>query len=67
MCIYVYTCIYIYTLYVYTYLHIYIYTYYLKQSGLPVDQWGKMASDRNKWRKLIHESIESCSTALTNV
>ena len=33
--------------------------YYLKQSGLPVDQWEKMASDRSKWRKLIHESIES--------
>ena len=33
--------------------------YSLKQSGLPVDQWKKMASDRSKWRKLIHESIES--------
>ena len=33
--------------------------YYLKQSGLPVDQWEKMASDRSKWWKLIHESIES--------
>ena len=33
--------------------------YYLKQSGLPVNQWEKMASDRSKWRKLIHESIES--------
>ena len=33
--------------------------YYLKQSGLPVDQWEKMASDRSKWQKLIHESIES--------
>ena len=33
--------------------------YYLKQSGLSVDQWEKMASDRNKWRKLLHESIES--------
>ena len=33
--------------------------YYLKQSGLPVEQWEKMASDRSKWRKLIHESIES--------
>ena len=33
--------------------------YYLKQSGLLVDQWEKMASDRSKWRKLIHESIES--------
>ena len=33
--------------------------YYLKQSGLPVDQWEKMASDRSKWRKLIHESVES--------
>ena len=30
--------------------------YYLKQSGLSVDQWEKMASDRSKWRKLIHES-----------
>ena len=51
-------------------LHIYIYIYkkkrfkdtikyYLKQSGLSVDQWEKMASDRSKWRKLIHESIES--------
>ena len=28
--------------------------YYLKQSELPVDQWEKMASDRSKWRKLIH-------------
>ena len=33
--------------------------YYLKQSGLSVDQWEEMASDRSKWRKLIHESIES--------
>ena len=33
--------------------------YYLKQSGLPVDQWENMASDRSKWRKLIHESIEA--------
>ena len=33
--------------------------YYLKQSGLSVDQWDKMASDRSKWQKLIHESIES--------
>ena len=33
--------------------------YYLKQSGLPVDQWEKMASDRSNWRKLIHKSIES--------
>ena len=33
--------------------------YYLKQSGLPVDQWEKMASVRSKWQKLIHESIES--------
>ena len=33
--------------------------YYLKQSGPPVDQWEKMASDRSKWRKLVHESIES--------
>ena len=33
--------------------------YYLKQSGLPEDQWEKMASDRSKWRKLIHERIES--------
>ena len=33
--------------------------YYLKQSGLPVDQWEKMTSDRSKWQKLIHESIES--------
>ena len=33
--------------------------YYVKLSGLPVDQWGKMVSDRSKWRKLIHESIES--------
>ena len=33
--------------------------YYLKQSRLPMDQWEKMASDRSKWRKLIHESIES--------
>ena len=33
--------------------------YYLKQSGLPVDQWEKMASNRSKWGKLIHESIES--------
>ena len=32
---------------------------YLKQSELPVDQWEKMASDRSKWRKLIHECIES--------
>ena len=24
-----------------------------------MDQWEKMASDRSKWRKLIHESIES--------
>ena len=33
--------------------------YYLKQSGLPMDQWEKVGSDRSKWRKLIHESIES--------
>ena len=33
--------------------------YYLKKSGLPVDQWEKMASDRSKWWKLIHKSIES--------
>ena len=33
--------------------------YYLKQSGLPVDQWEKMASDRSKWWKLIQETIES--------
>ena len=33
--------------------------YYLKQSGLPVEQWEKMATDRSKWQKLIHESIES--------
>ena len=33
--------------------------HYLKQSGLLVNQWLKMASDRSKWRKLIHESIES--------
>ena len=33
--------------------------YYLKQSGLPVDQWEKMASDRNKWQSVIHESVES--------
>ena len=33
--------------------------YQLKQSALSVDQWEKMASDRSKWRKLIHESIES--------
>ena len=33
--------------------------YYLKESGLSVDQWEKIASDRSKWRKLIHESIES--------
>ena len=33
--------------------------YYLKQSGPPVDQWEKMASDRSKRQKLIHESIES--------
>ena len=33
--------------------------YHLKQPGLSVDQWEKMASDRSKWRKLIHESIES--------
>ena len=33
--------------------------YYLKQSGLSVDQWERMAPDRSKWRKLIHESIES--------
>ena len=33
--------------------------YYLKQSGLSMDQWEKMASDRSKMRKLIHESIES--------
>ena len=32
--------------------------YYLKQSRLSVDQWEKMASDRSKWRKLIHKSIE---------
>ena len=33
--------------------------YYLKQSGLYVDQWEKMASDKSKWCKLIHESTES--------
>ena len=33
--------------------------YYLKQSGLPVDQWKKMASDRSKWWKLIYKSTES--------
>ena len=33
--------------------------YYPKQSGLPVYQWEKMASDKSKWLKLIHESIES--------
>ena len=33
--------------------------YFLKQSGLSADQWEKMASDRSKWRKLIHKSIES--------
>ena len=33
--------------------------YYLKQSELPVDQREEMASYRSKWRKLIHESIES--------
>ena len=33
--------------------------YYLKQSGLPVDQWEKMTSDRSKWWKLIQENIES--------
>ena len=33
--------------------------YYLKKSGQPVNQWEKMVSDRSKWRKLIHESIES--------
>ena len=33
--------------------------YYLKQSGPPIDQWEKMVSDRSKWRKLIHASIES--------
>ena len=33
--------------------------YYLKQSGLSVNQWEKMASDRREWQKLIHESIES--------
>ena len=33
--------------------------YYLKQSGLSVDQWEEMASDRSKWWKLIHESISS--------
>ena len=33
--------------------------YYLKQSALSVDQWEKIDSDRSKWRKLIHESIES--------
>ena len=33
--------------------------YYLKQPGLSVDQWEKMASDKSKRRKLIHESIES--------
>ena len=38
--------------------------YYLKQSGLPVDQWGKMASDRSMWRKLIHESIEYFENSL---
>ena len=33
--------------------------YYLKQFGIPVDQWENRTSDRSKWRKLIHESIES--------
>ena len=33
--------------------------YHLKQSGLSVGPMGKMASDRSKWQKLIHESIES--------
>ena len=33
--------------------------YYLKQSGLSVDQWEEMASDKSKWRKLIHASKES--------
>ena len=32
---------------------------YLKQSGKSVDQWGKMALDRSKWRKLTHKGIES--------
>ena len=39
--------------------------YYLKQSGLSVDQWEEMASDRSKWRKLIHESIESFKNSCT--
>ena len=44
----------------YQYVCMYICVYVcVKQSGLSVDQWGKMASDRSKWRKLIHESIES--------
>ena len=33
--------------------------YYLKQSGLSLDQWEEMASDWRKWRKLIHDCIES--------
>ena len=33
--------------------------FYLKQSGLPVNQWEKMASDGSKWWKLIHKNIES--------
>ena len=33
--------------------------YYLKQSGLSVDHYEEMASDRSKWRILIHESIGS--------
>ena len=33
--------------------------YNLKQSGLSVDQWKEMASDRSKWWKRIHESMES--------
>ena len=37
--------------------------YYLKQSGLSLDQWGKMASDRSERLKLIHESIESCENS----
>ena len=33
--------------------------YYLKQFKRSVDQWAKMASDRSKCWKMIHESIES--------
>ena len=72
--IYIYIYIYIHT-HTYTSIYMYIYgkrialkpkkkskdtiKYYLKQSGLSMDHWEEVASDRSKRQKLVHESIES--------